>query len=80
MHSIHSSDGANLEENHSTKAPTPPPSIPELRRIQSASFDVSGVNNPKKGEDDPLAAFYAQARAEHETGVRQNICKTPPSG
>jgi hypothetical protein len=66
VYSIDSSenDDANGEQNDPTGTPILPPSVPELRRMNSTSSNISTVNYP-----DPLAEFYAQAKAEHETGV-----------
>jgi hypothetical protein len=83
VHSIHSSedDDAYIEENDRTAAQLSLiPSVPkllELQRRKSTDSNISTTGNrPKKLKDDPLAEFYAQARAEHETGVGQFLCIT----
>jgi len=66
IRSIHSAEDDSAEENDPTGAPSTPPSAPIQRRTKSVSSEVSIANH-----EDPLAEFYAQARAEHETGVRR---------
>lgn len=64
VHSISSEDDVDdVEEND----PTGVPPTSELRRRKSTSYDVSNVDYLKAREEDPLAEFYAQARAGHET-------------
>jgi hypothetical protein len=82
VHSIHSSEDedADVEGNDPTEARILPPSVPELRRRNSTSSNVSTVTHLKKPKEDPLADFYAQARAERETGVRRPLYRTALCG
>lgn len=75
MYSTHSLEDDD-EKNDPTGRSSPSPSAPELCHKKSTSFNTSIVNNSKIKEEDPLAEFYAQAKAEHEIGVSRPPCDT----
>lgn len=57
--------------NSSTSAPPSPPKPPETHCKPVASSSMLTVDWGKtERADDPLAEFYAKARAEHDIGVR----------